>query len=410
MSARVFWLACVCIGLWAMGCSGTDARDETGPRPNPPVRPALEIPAAFRSPLPAPTEAGVPGDLRDLLEARVGDETYRLRPGDRVLIDVYDHPDLTIRLRVPRQGKVRYPLIGDVEIRDRSVAEVEEEIRRRLEKEFVALAPVTVLLEEARECTAYILGSVARPGAYPFPPGRPLRLLQLVAKGGGFLDGANTERLRLIRGNGEERRFWDLSVKEIEKSGRVGLDVVLEDGDTLLVPVLPRVFVLGTVRKPGAFSVRAGTRATLAHVLALAGGFDVGADREGIFVFRPREGKTTQWVTVAFSPETREGGDLPILPGDTVLVRSAARIYVLGAVTRPGGFLPAEEALSATKAISLAGGFSRRADSNGTVVIRATPQGQKVIRVRVKSVVSRETEKQVRLEPGDIVFVPERFF
>ncbi|MHC4600332.1 MAG: polysaccharide biosynthesis/export family protein, partial [Planctomycetota bacterium] len=63
-----------------------------------------------------------------------------------------------------------------------------------------------------------------------------------------------------------------------------------------------------------------------------------------------------------------------------------------------------------TKAISLAGGFSRRADSNGTVVIRATPEGQKVIRVRVKSVVSRETEKQVRLEPGDIVFVPERFF
>ncbi|MHC4599729.1 MAG: SLBB domain-containing protein, partial [Planctomycetota bacterium] len=337
MRRTVFWLASVGIALGLMGCAGSDARRDGAPGgPNPPVRAPLELPAAFRA-LPAPpaAESGVPGDLRELLETPVGDESYRLRPGDRILIEVYDHPDLSVRLRVPRQGKAKFPLIGDVELRDRSVAEVEAEIRRRLEKEFVALAPVTVLLEEERECTAYILGSVARPGAYPFPQGRPLRLLQLVARGGGFLDGANTERLRLIRGKGKERRFWDLSAKAIEKAGRVGMDVVLEDGDTLLVPVLPKVYVLGTVKKPGAFSLRAGTRATLAHVLALAGGFDTGADREGVFVFRPQEGKPTQWVSVAFSPQERDGGNLPIRPGDTVLVRSAARIYVLGAVTRP---------------------------------------------------------------------------
>ncbi|MHC4780106.1 MAG: SLBB domain-containing protein, partial [Planctomycetota bacterium] len=346
-----------------------------------------------------------------LIRSKVEDEVYRLRSGDLIRIEVYDHPDLSVRLRVPRKGKAKFPLIGEVEMRERTISDVEEEIRKRLEKDFVALAPVSVLLEAACECTAYILGRVARPGAYVFPPGRPLRLLQLVAKGGGFLEDADTEQLRLIRGKGKDRRFWNVAVAQIEKAGRIGLDVLLEDGDTLLVPVLPKVYVLGAVKKPGALSVRGGNRLTLARVLALAGGFEGGADRGRIFIRRPVEGKPENWATVAFVPDgDGSAGGLVVLPGDTVLVPSAARIYVLGAVTRPGGFLAEEDGLTATKAISLAGGFSRRADSNSTVVIRTEPGGQRVIRVRVKSIVSRESEKQVKLEPGDIVFVPERFF
>ena len=114
------------------------------------------------------------------------------------------------------------------------------------------VAPVSVLLEKTHESTAYILGRVARQGEYLFPPNQELSLLQLVAKAGGFLDDADTERLRLIRGRGASRKYWVLSVKEIEKAGRIGLDVALRDGDTLMVPTLPKVHILGCVRKPGA--------------------------------------------------------------------------------------------------------------------------------------------------------------
>jgi len=409
-------MAALCLIL-CLGCSSPDERE---PASAPPRETPKTAPKPASLPLPPAGESGTtpegeipPGNIEEILDTRFQERSYRLRARDIIYVNVYDHADLCVRLRVPEEGPVRFPLIGDLEVLNRPHDEIEEEIRKRLEKDYVALAPVSILLEKTHESTAYILGQVARQGEYLFPPNQELNLLQLVAKAGGFLDDADKERLRLIRGRGPSRKYWVLSVGEIEKAGRIGLDVALRDGDTLMVPTLPKIHVLGGVKRPGALRVRSGTRETLAGVLAQAGGFAEDANQEEILILRGDGKGKTRTYTVSFRPKGPDGpppGDLEIVPGDTVLVPCAAKIYVLGAVTRPGGFASSEEDLTATKAISLAGGFSRRADSNGTVVIRAVEGGQKVIRVRVKSIVSSESEEQVRLEPGDIVFVPERFF
>jgi polysaccharide export outer membrane protein len=360
-------------------------------------------------PLP-PEEPGA--GLQDLAASREPEETYRLKPGDLVQVTVYDHPDLAGRIRVPLQGPAKFPLIGEVALEGRTLEEVAEDIRSRLEKEYVAFAPVSLLLEETKRCSTYVLGRVAHPGAFEFAPNRPLSLLRVAAKAGGFLDDADTDRLRLVRGSGASRRSWTLSLRDIEKGGRIGLDVDLEDGDILVVPPLPKVHVLGSVRRPGEIPLRSGARLTLARVVAQAGGFEEGADRSRIRILRGAEGVPAQVIAVPF--EGAEGGrtaeDAAVLPGDTVIVSAAARIYVLGEVTRPGGFTLGEETMTATKAITLAGGFSRRADANGTVVIRQSREGQKVIRVPVKSGMTREGERPLVLQPGDIVYVPESFF
>ncbi|MHC5036858.1 MAG: SLBB domain-containing protein [Planctomycetota bacterium] len=409
-------ISCAAILAFLTGCTSPD------PTPVPLELPPSPSPATVEGVTPSPhpeTPAAPPGegqmtrgDLKELLQAPASPGPYCLRTDDQIHVTVYDHPDLEGRIRVPARGTVKFPLIGELEVRGRSLTQLEEEIRRRLEKEYVTLAPVSVRLEKSRQNTAYIGGRVARPGAYTFPPNQPMSLLQIVAKAGGFLEDADTERLRLIRGPAGARRFWDLAVQEIEGAGRIELDVPLADEDTIWIPARPKIHVLGCVQKPGALVVPAGTRVTLARILAQAGGFGPGADREQVLILRRTPKGATETIPVRFHPEEGKGipGDVPLQAGDTVLVREAARVYVLGAVNRPGGFLLSEEILTATKAISLAGGFTRRADSNGTVVIRATASGQEVIRVRVRSIVSREDEKQVKLQPGDIVYVSERFF
>ncbi|GEM_PF-318243 len=407
------------IGLFLLGAAALAGGCGSGP---PPAEPVVLVPASPETvetiPLPdpepntVPVEHREPGDLADLLGSPGGEATYRLRGGDVIRVTVYDHDDLTCRLRVPDSGPAPFPLIGEVELKERAVAEVEKEIRRRLEEKYVTLAPVTVLLESTRGETAYVLGSVARPGAYPFPPNGSLSLLQLVAKAGGFLEDADTDRLRLLRGAAEDRTFWEIPAKQIEQAGRIGLDVPLQDGDTLLVPSLPRIHVLGCVQKPGAIPARAGARFTLARVIAQSGGLAEGADRDRIYLVRRNPEGAAETVRLSFRTGENGGAGTGgwIVPGDTVIVREAARIYVLGQVSRPGGFRVTEESLTATKAISLAGGFTRRADSNGTVVIRTASGKQKILPVRVRSIVSRDSAQQVKLEPGDIVYVPERFF
>ena len=409
MMRRAF--AVLLCGLALAGCGSSEPRGE--PPPNLPAGPEAELgpPVGPESVAPSPGGAAE-ADLADLATPREIEATYRLKPGDLIHVAVYDHPDLACRLRVPRQGAAKIPLIGEVQLRDRTLEDVAEEIRTKLEKDFVTLAPVSVLLEDYQRSTAYVLGRVAHPGAYEFPQNRPLSLLRLSAKAGGFLDDADTDRLRLVRGSGAAARSWVLSLKDIEKGGRIGLDVDLDDGDTLVVPPLPKVHVLGSVRRPGEIPLRSAARLTLARAIAQAGGFEEGADRERIRIFRG-DGQGDARVTVVPFDGNGKGQspeDVPVLPGDTVIVSAAARVYVLGEVTRPGGFLLGEEALTATKAITLAGGFTRRADANGTVVIRPSPEGQKVIRVPVKSGMTREGEKPLALQPGDIVYVPESFF
>ena len=66
-------------------------------------------------------------------------------------------------------------------------------------------------------------------------------------------------------------------------------------------------------------------------------------------------------------------GNIQIKPHDVITVPRARMIYVLGNVTKPGGFVLSEdETMSVTKAIALAGGWDKTASLSGARVLRAS--------------------------------------
>lgn len=89
------------------------------------------------------------------------------------------------------------------------------------------------------------------------------------------------------------------------------------------------------------------------------------------------------------------------------------KIFVLGAVEKPGAYeLPANKPTTAIEAIAMASGFSKVADQNGTKVIRKTPDGkEETIRVKAGDITQKgQKDKDVVVQPNDVVFVPESFF
>jgi len=88
------------------------------------------------------------------------------------------------------------------------------------------------------------------------------------------------------------------------------------------------------------------------------------------------------------------------------------KVFVLGEVSKPGSYeLPPESRLTVLEAISLAGGFSQVAAKDRTKVIRATADGKNVdFTVEVTSIMRGEKQKDVTLEPNDVVYVPQSFF
>jgi polysaccharide export outer membrane protein len=97
-------------------------------------------------------------------------------------------------------------------------------------------------------------------------------------------------------------------------------------------------------------------------------------------------------------------------PQVTVFVKEiqSKKVFVFGQVNKPGTF-NYEQNMSVVQAITLAGGFNGVAAKNDTTVTRVV-EGKKLKTVVKVEGIAEGSEKNFTLKPGDIVFVPERFF
>lgn len=88
------------------------------------------------------------------------------------------------------------------------------------------------------------------------------------------------------------------------------------------------------------------------------------------------------------------------------------QLSVIGEVNDPGKFdMPDEKDMTILEAIAMAGGFTEDANVNGTKIIRMQDGEKATIRVKVKDITEKgEKDKDIVLQPDDIVFVPESFF
>lgn len=87
---------------------------------------------------------------------------------------------------------------------------------------------------------------------------------------------------------------------------------------------------------------------------------------------------------------------------------NSKKVFVFGEVKRPGTFV-FEQDMNIIQAITLAGGFDKLADKNGTFVTRTVEGREERLRVSVKDI-GEGRASNFRLEPGDIVYVPESIF
>jgi polysaccharide export outer membrane protein len=130
---------------------------------------------------------------------------YRLGPGDRIRLTVFNQPNLSNEFAVDESGFIATPLIGPVKGGDHTTRELEELIARELMRRgFLKDPSVSVQVIEFRPY--YILGEVASPGSYPYTANLTVR--KAVAAARGFTYRANTRRVYIQRvGEGIERLY-----------------------------------------------------------------------------------------------------------------------------------------------------------------------------------------------------------
>ena len=164
------------------------------------------------------------------------------------------------------------------------------------------------------------------------------------------------------------------------------------------------VTIIGEVANPGRYPLLAPQR--LVDVLAYAGGPTLVAGDE-VQIMHSAPGSAPMLVHYSRTADPATVADVYVRPGDTVQMKKAGIVYVLGAVVRPGGYVMQEDGrLNLLQAISLANGTSNVASTKTVHIIRRNPDGDEVDMAVPYKKITQGKAADVQLHATDILFVP----
>ncbi len=244
---------------------------------------------------------------------------YFIGPGDVLVIRVWGHEDLTQEVVVSPEGGFRFPLIGEVKAVGRSAEEVRMILTERLADGYLVDPQVEVIIREYNSQKVYVLGEVARPGAYSLD--RKASVVEIISKAGGLGEEAG-DVAEIVRGEKGWKKDKPLKPGQagVEKVLRIDLrgllagkvdseSIEIEDGDTILVPKADVFYIFGEVDQPGKY--RWEKNLTVLKAVIIAGGFTEIASKRRIKIRREdTEGEKKIKVKL----------DTLVEPEDTVIV------------------------------------------------------------------------------------------
>lgn len=127
----------------------------------------------------------------------VSADSYVLDEGDKIAIQVFDEPDLTMNASVRASGIINYSYLGDIQVSGKTPTQLEQDITAVLEDGYLVNPSVNVTVIEYRPF--FINGEVRAPGSYPYQPG--LTLDKAIALAGGLTDRASRSRMTVLKPN-----------------------------------------------------------------------------------------------------------------------------------------------------------------------------------------------------------------
>jgi len=159
---------------------------------------------------------------------------YRIGAGDVLEISTWKEPDLSRKdVLVRVDGKLSFPLLGDIPAAGMTPVELTETIQKGL-KNYVSNPVVTVTVLNPSSQRIYILGEILKTGEYPLI--KSLTVLQAFALAGGFTQWASKDEIILLRGEAGKEKIFKINYKDIVKGKGSENNLMLQANDTIVVP------------------------------------------------------------------------------------------------------------------------------------------------------------------------------
>ncbi|MFQ5455341.1 MAG: SLBB domain-containing protein [Nitrospirota bacterium] len=301
-------------------------------------------------------------------------QDYILGPRDLLKITVYDHPDLSITVRVSEDGRITFPLLGEISVGDLTVQNLEKKLTLLLSDGYLIKPQVIIFVEEYR-VVVYVTGEVKRPGSYPYEDN--MAAIKAITLAGGLTDNADEKGIKILRKRGGGEISYYASFEE-----------QIMPNDVIVVSKKLFYFVTGEVKNTGSYPFKEGT--TMIKAISIAGGFTDKADRSKLEIRRVKDEKE---ITIYGQMKDK------IMADDVLVIHGKSYFFITGEVKKPGSY-QYEEGITVLKAVSMAGGFTDK----------ASPRRAKTIRRDRDKDIELKVEMDDEISPDDVIVIPESFF
>jgi polysaccharide export outer membrane protein len=283
----------------------------------------------------------------------------RIGPDDLLNISVFEAPELSSIVRVSSGGQISLQLLGAVHAAGLTPRELESVLQGLLSRNYMKDPHVSVFVQELQSHSVSVVGAVKMPGVFQIRGTKTV--IEVLSLAQGLADDAGNEVL-IMHG------------AEYKESGSPLGNGSPSPGIATTLPyreVFPRAY-----ESPSTTS-----------------------------------GKSDEIVEVNLKKlleSTESVLNVPVRPGDIVKVPRAGIVYVVGEVTKPGGFvLRNNEDISVLQALALAEGTTHTSAISRARIIRTNPDTgkQTEIPLNLGKILSGKKPDSL-LQPKDIVFVP----
>ncbi len=158
---------------------------------------------------------------------------YKLQPGDLLQVVVWKETDLQSEVLIRPDGGISFALAGDMQAAGLTTDQLRQELETRVRK-LVPGAVVTVSVKAPNGNRVFVIGKVNRPGDFPLL--RPIDVMQAISMAGGVTPFANTNSIRVLHREGQREDSFRFRYDDVAKGRHLEQNILLQSGDTVIVP------------------------------------------------------------------------------------------------------------------------------------------------------------------------------
>jgi protein involved in polysaccharide export with SLBB domain len=417
--ARVITLVGLLLAL-VIGCSETQPMHVTGAElnqenngPSASANPAA-VGGAPGATVDSTAAAGDTQELEQLWRQRTAQtssiEDYPIGPGDVLEISVPEMDEMQQRkVRVTTQGLIELPLVGNVQAGGLTEAQLQDELDQKLSK-FMYNPQASIFVDQYRNRQVAVIGAVSHPGLILLDSPSET-VLDVLSQAGGLTGTAADEIILIPAEQTDANMARQLSaVAEADAGG--GGDSAVENGEAG-----------DATGSPDQAASNANQAAGTHHMASQGepippGNAELGLKSQAMQKDTSNEVATTALrmlptnarpVSIPVRSTTLTGAgryvNLPVRPGDVIVVPGGGNVMVVGWVQQPGYF-QVGSGLTVLGAIGAAGGPMYAADTHDVTLIRSNPSGGKSTIVIDMDKVTHGQQQDIPVKANDVIDVP----